>query len=793
MKIVQLGLLLTALIIANSVVAVRADQTELSEAALIPDVRVIIDISGSMKNNDPNNLRRPALELLVKLLPDGAKAGVWTFGQWVNNLVPSGIVDSQWRENAFAKAASINSVALRTNIPAALLKALDDINTLDPAYQVHVILLTDGMVDVSASAAENQQARQRILEQIMPAMRDAGVNLHTVALSQNADQQLMELLATETNGLAAVAETAEDLTGIFLQAFDAAVAAEQVPLEGNTFSVDASIDEFTALVFRQPDTAGATLLAPDGKTYSAAQHPAQFSWFSQPLYDLVTVKKPLPGLWSINAQLQPGSRVTIVSDLGLKVNGLAKSLFTDNSLELVAALNEDGTIITRAEFLNLVDMSVQVLRRDDGQQWQQSLSELNPIPDDGMFSDQLQLFQQPGVYDVIVAANGKTFQRQFKQTIAVRERYDLRVATLAGEPPAYRVTVRARDSAIDGSNTTVTGALSLPAGGSQTIETEQLANRSWVAELEGLSQSGVYQLGFTASGKSNNGEPFTEQTATVNIEHRVVGSPFIEAPAEPIAEPVTEPPAEAEPKIAAVTEKTPETSALPEPAQPAESIDEPEADSKLLLYAGLAVANLIVFGLAFFAYRMVTSANKEDVLDEEASEQVSEVAADEPPAPLEAVISEAQVEPEAELELESEAEAEPEPEPELNISAEQSETKVEDDDADEIEIDVLTDLGQPIDLDDDLELDVEPEPEPEQPLVDLDLLEDEVMAAVDIPEQAPSEPQLSNQLPLADSDSEAVLDLLEEEQQLELDENFDLDMDLLDTSDDSDTDKPDKS
>ena len=44
-----------------------------------PDVRVIIDISGSMKLNDPQNLRRPALELLVRLFPAGAKAGVWTF------------------------------------------------------------------------------------------------------------------------------------------------------------------------------------------------------------------------------------------------------------------------------------------------------------------------------------------------------------------------------------------------------------------------------------------------------------------------------------------------------------------------------------------------------------------------------------------------------------------------------------------------------------------------------------------------------------------------------------------
>ena len=230
MNITRLALLFTALLVAlgfgQLCAAQNTDKLSITDAELIPDVRVIIDISGSMKKNDPQNLRRPALELLVQLFPEGSKAGVWTFGQWVNNLVPSKNVDSTWRTAAFPQAAKINSVALRTNIPAALEKAMDDIGNLDPRYKVHLILLTDGMVDVSESADENRQARQRLIDVILPGLRDAGVTIHTVALSQNADQQLMERLAVETDGLAAIAETAEDLSKIFVQAFDAAAPAE---------------------------------------------------------------------------------------------------------------------------------------------------------------------------------------------------------------------------------------------------------------------------------------------------------------------------------------------------------------------------------------------------------------------------------------------------------------------------------------------------------------------------------------------------------------------------------------
>ena len=34
------------------------------------DIRVLLDVSGSMKQNDPRNLRRPAMALLVQLFPN---------------------------------------------------------------------------------------------------------------------------------------------------------------------------------------------------------------------------------------------------------------------------------------------------------------------------------------------------------------------------------------------------------------------------------------------------------------------------------------------------------------------------------------------------------------------------------------------------------------------------------------------------------------------------------------------------------------------------------------------------
>lgn len=62
------------------------------------DMRVLVDVSGSMKESDPNNLRRSALRMLSGLLPDGSRAGVWTFGRYVNMQVPHGTVGKKWRK-----------------------------------------------------------------------------------------------------------------------------------------------------------------------------------------------------------------------------------------------------------------------------------------------------------------------------------------------------------------------------------------------------------------------------------------------------------------------------------------------------------------------------------------------------------------------------------------------------------------------------------------------------------------------------------------------------------------------
>ena len=67
-----------------------------TSAANPADVRVLVDVSGSMKKADPKAVRGPATALLAALLPDQSQGGIWLFGYDVRELVPYGPVAARW-------------------------------------------------------------------------------------------------------------------------------------------------------------------------------------------------------------------------------------------------------------------------------------------------------------------------------------------------------------------------------------------------------------------------------------------------------------------------------------------------------------------------------------------------------------------------------------------------------------------------------------------------------------------------------------------------------------------------
>ena len=585
------------------------------------DVRVVIDISGSMKKNDPQNLRRPALDMLVKLLPEGSKAGVWTFGQYVNMLVKHRPVNGEWKQEADAKQQSINSVAQFTNVGEALEQAAYDKRyAINDQFQTHIILLTDGMVDINRDPAMNTKERNRILNEVLPVYTEAGYTIHTISLSDNADKKLMDRLALATNGKSAVAKTADELMNVFLQVFDQAVPKEELPLEGNTFATDSSIEEFTALIFRKSGSAETRLLTPDQKDYNSSTVDPNLNWYRTDKYDLITIKQPLEGEWRVLAELEPQSRITVVSDLSVAVKPLPTNLMTKDNVALSLALREDNKVVNRAEFLELLDITVDVNHVEASKQWSQSLSE-GLVPGNGVYKTDLDYFSNTGTYNIAVTVDGKSFKRRYKHQLNVRDPFAIETDTINQDGKTqFKVTVIPQNQSIQFDKTEVVGKLKDPLGSSQikyfTVTDEQVWEHLLTPEAEG-----IYTLTLRITTTNERGEAKDFIPTPLSFKYPQADSVF-EALVNEEPSPIVSPPAPVEEEI------------KEEPV-----IDEPPAEqppetgyTQWILYAILGIVNVLIVLVIYILYRKLFGASpKAD--DEAPEETAAEVDADDTAAP----------------------------------------------------------------------------------------------------------------------------------------------------------------
>ena len=597
------------------------------------DIRIVIDVSGSMKKTDPNNLRQPAVNLLVELLPEGSTASVWTFGRFINNLVPMGKVNEAWRQRARDAAEQIDSSALYTNLTGALDKAMP--TNGDKDYTV--ILLTDGRIDMDNTGGNpgteaNSKERLRLFETLMPNYAAMGTKVHTLALSDGADSVLLQQVAFETEGLFLESRTADDLLPAFLKAFDQAVPNEQVPIEDNQFNIDSSVTEFTALVFRRSSAQPTLLMGPDGRMYgkddAAAGTPVR--WHHDLNFDLITISEPLAGDWKIRADLDPNNRVQILSDLKLEVDGMPSSLYAGSDLELDIALTNEDQVVTESTILQLTDFSYQ-LRLPDGQTVSQLLSDPEQLPVDGVFRDTIMGLTQRGEYRLEVTAQGRTFQRRRVFTASLAE--PMKMKTNADiENEIFDIRVAPEGAAVDTTLSRVLARIVAPDGSSvvDSLVFDPEVNE-WHLPLEASKGPGLYEVVVNIRGVSRSGKTFKSDPETIRVEFPLAEPsarndvptktqlpamasdqmdsepPMLEQAAPPQA---TEPEPELVP-LQSSTEPPVSEPPVPETEQADVNEDTPENDTEEVeseeaaneedsvpwwIYVILAVANLVIVG-----------------------------------------------------------------------------------------------------------------------------------------------------------------------------------------------------
>ena len=495
------------------------------------DVRIIIDVSGSMKQNDPQNLRSPGLRLLGGLMPGDAESGVWTFARYVNMLVPLQKADDTWRERVQQKSSEIHSHGLFTDIEQALQKATANVKVSDPAKQRSIILLSDGLVDLHQGKASSDQSRQNIINKLLPQIKQKGFRIHTIALSEDADHELLKQLSMATDGWYHQVDNADELERVFLHLFEQATQRDSVPLVDNRFTIDTSVNEMTILVFRENETDVTQLVQPDQKNQSYETHEPSVSWMQEKHFDLITIDKPMSGEWFIDGNIDPDNRVMVLTDLRMETIDLPNNILAGEQFDIVAKLTDHGKQIDRQDFLQLVtaELSTQPLQGEP-------INNKMTLNNQTAFMANLGKLFDSGQNDIVITAKSDTFERQRRQSVnVVALPFDVTVTQLDVDSRSHRLSMSADASMIDPQSLQISALLSAPDGSEFPYEVLRQSENAWQLTVADLQPETAYQLSLQIRGKTPAGRNVFLQPKPIQLLDETAGASLTITSETPIA------------------------------------------------------------------------------------------------------------------------------------------------------------------------------------------------------------------------------------------------------------------
>ncbi|MBZ9560401.1 MULTISPECIES: vWA domain-containing protein [unclassified Modicisalibacter] len=461
------------LMTAALALSLLVNATARAQAPDTADVRLVFDVSGSMKQNDPNRLSASALELIVTLLPSGARGGLWTFGSEVANPLPPTTIDDAWRQRALSLKPALLDYQQYTDIERAVRQAADAPPT---DGKRHLILLTDGMVDTPGGAdkaARDEASRKRLIDELAPVLHDDDVVVHTIAFSPNVDLDLLENLAQKTQGLTAVAEDPEALLRAFLDVFDRIFPRDQVPLEAGSFPIDERVDAFSSLLFHGPQAPPLALIAPDGTRYTVDDHPDDVRWQHQPLFDIIHMPAPIAGQWRVEGEVGPDSRISVESPLALRTRELPTTLYQGFETPIEAWLTRPDGGVGEGEGGSPVSLRAE-LRDIDGR-----VRQTVPLTAQGdHYRGVLAPPEQAGNARLVVVAENDDFIRERRQAVNVLSPIAARVV---GDNA--RVDLHAEHPRLDVDNTQLTATLQ-----GQMLDVVPQGDRNWRIDLPDVAR-----------------------------------------------------------------------------------------------------------------------------------------------------------------------------------------------------------------------------------------------------------------------------------------------------------------
>lgn len=181
----------------------------------LQDIVLVLDNSGSMRKNDPGFLTKVAVKEFVQQSAATFSVAVIVFDSDARLVTPLAPLSKAQSEAVLKSLEQIDYRGQLTHMPAAMERAIYELKlNARPGAAKSIILLTDGIVD-TGNPANDAQATQWLRKELAAEAARHRIKFFGIALTDEADFQLLQSLASATDGDYFRARQAAEITPIF--------------------------------------------------------------------------------------------------------------------------------------------------------------------------------------------------------------------------------------------------------------------------------------------------------------------------------------------------------------------------------------------------------------------------------------------------------------------------------------------------------------------------------------------------------------------------------------------------
>ena len=295
-----------------------------------------------------------------------------------------------------------------------------------------------------------------------------------------------------------------------------------ITLLQNRFRIDYMVDEVTLIFFRRFGSAPVVLVQPDGtKIFQGDADGENIDWYDSTTFDMIKLKRPIPGPWQAVGQVLPGSRVMVLSNLQLHADPMPSIVFSGEILKQTAYLTNGGEPIDYEEFRDVVNLDMQFISTNnpnynnfgaDEEQiatFEDNGRGMDERPLDGVFTGQFNLAVADGEWKPVFTVRTPMFSRQQVDPPLMLYPNPIKIEVIqdGGGDGYHKLLIDVERDLVDINSLLIDGKVRFPNGDVQnfslTDQSEQ-AREHMIVNFE----FGVYRIKLTAYGSTSEGRDF---------------------------------------------------------------------------------------------------------------------------------------------------------------------------------------------------------------------------------------------------------------------------------------------